>query len=76
MPLPNSGWIATAKAHKRETNHNLDLGKCGSGAAKESDEGERRKGQKERPRGAAAGQQRFAGAVVIKGVEAKEASRP
>ena len=76
MPLPNSDWVATAKAYKREANHDLDLGKCGSGAAKEGDEGARRKGQKDRPRRAAAGQQRFAGAVVIKGVEAKESSRP
>lgn len=29
-------------------------------------------GQKERPRGAAAGQQRFAGAVVVRDAEARE----
>lgn len=51
-------------------------GEVRSGEAEEEHQGERRQGQKDRPRGAAAGQRRFAGAVVVRDAEAGETPRP
>ena len=51
-------------------------GECG---AERPRRGTRKRGgrdQKDRPRGAAAGQRRFAGAVVVRDAEARETPRP
>ena len=120
VPSFNSPWIATAKAHRREANHDqpaYGISTAGRGSRIAAKGGHKRKpitttitlkpypvssialqryvkkkliasvasglrreelnvGQKTRPRGAAAGQRRFAGAVVVRDVEARETPRP